>query len=90
MVSIGTDTIHTACSCTKDTAEDEVCLFVIFRQNLESSTIDGDGAIAIERIIDFYIACMSTSHTTAIKFGDNNTVVVLETIAILVFRILGV
>ena len=88
MVSIGTDTIHTTCSCTKDTAEDFVFLGVVFRQNLEGSAVDGNGAVAIERVVDFYIARMTTTHTTAIKFGnDYAVVIILETIDVLICRI---
>ena len=87
MMSSGTDTIHTTCSCTKDTAEDEICLFVIFRQNLEGSTVDGDGAVAIEWVVDIYIAVMSTTHTTAIKFGNDNAGIIhlLRIIAFLIY-----
>ena len=67
-----TDTIHTTCSCTEDTAEDIALLVVAFWKNLEGSAIDGDGTVAIEWVVDCYIAVMSTTHTTAIKFGNNH------------------
>ena len=71
MVSFSSDTIHTTCSCTEDTAEDIFLLGVVIWQNLEGSAVDGDGAVAIEWVVDRYTARMSTSHTTAIKFGNN-------------------
>ena len=88
MVGIGTDTIHTTCSCTEDTTENVVFLVVVIWQNLKGTAIDGDGAVAIERVVDFYVARMSTSHTTAIKFGnDYAVVIILETIVFLICRI---
>ena len=67
-----TDTIHTTSSCTEDTAEDIFLLCVAFWQNLEGSAVDGDLAVAIEWVVDIYTTRMSTSHTTAIKFGNNH------------------
>ena len=88
MVGIGTDTIHATSSCTEDTAENEICLFVIFWQNLKGAAIDGDGALTIERVVDFYVARMTTTHTTAIKFGnDYAVVIILETIDVFICRI---
>ena len=84
MVSISSDTIHTTCSCTKDAAEDIALLGIAFWKNREGSAVDGDGAVAIEWVVDFYIARMSTSHTTAIKFG-NNYAAVYDSI-IIIFR----
>ena len=88
MVSSGTDTIHTTCSCTKDTAEDIALLGVVFWKNLEGSAIDGDGAVAIEWVVDIYFAVMSTTHTTAIKFGNDNAGIIylLRIIAFPIFR----
>ena len=82
-----TDTIHTACSSTKDAAEDFAV--VAFRKNLKGSAVDGDGAVAIEWVVDFYISCiMATSQTTAIKFGNNHAVV--NVCIIVIFRMLWV
>ena len=67
-----TDTIHTTSSSTEDTAKDIALLGVVIWQNLEGSAIDGDGAVAIEWVVDIYTAVMSTSHTSAIKFGNNH------------------
>ena len=88
MVSSGTDTIHTTCSCTEDTAENVVFLVVVIWQNLKGTAIDGDGTVAIERVVDSYIARMTTPHTTTIKFGnDYAVVIILETIVFLICRI---
>ena len=72
MVRICSDTIHTTSSCTEDAAEDIALLCVAFWQNHEGTAINSDGAVAIEWVVDIYIARMSTSHTTAIKFGNNH------------------
>ena len=75
MVLVGADTIHTSCSSTIDTAEDFVILVVAVRQDFEGTAIDGDGAIAIERVVDVYRTIMATTGTAAIKLGDDDTAV---------------
>ena len=75
MVRVGADTIHTSCSSTIDTAEDFVIHVVVVRQDFEGTAIDGDGAIAIERVVDVYRTIMATTGTAAIKLGDDDTVV---------------
>ena len=75
MVLVGADTIHTSCSCTIDAAEDFVIHVVAVRQDFEGTAIDGDGAIAIEWVVDFYRTIMATTGTAAIKLGDDDTVV---------------
>ena len=60
------DTIHTTCSSTEDTAKNIVFLVVIFWTNLEGATIDGNGAIAIERIVHFVFIFLSTTCTSSI------------------------
>ena len=80
-----TDTIHTTSSCTEDTAEDIALLGVVFRKDLEGSAIDGDGAVAIEWVVDCYFAVMSTTHTSAVKFSNDDAGIILEVIFFLIF-----
>ena len=75
MVLVGADTIHTSCSRTIDAAENFVIHVVAVRQNFESTAIDSDGAIAIERVVDVYRTIMATTGTAAIKLGDDDTAV---------------
>ena len=52
--------VHTARSRTEDATEDAVALRVVFWQNLKRAAVDGDAAKPIERIVDLYVARVST------------------------------
>ena len=69
------DAVHTARSRTEDATEDAVALRVVFWQNLKRAAIDGDAAKPIERIIDLYVARVSTPRTATIKFRHDDAAV---------------
>ena len=73
MISIISDTIHTTCSCTIDTAED--FFWFTFRRNCEGSTLDGDGAIAVEWVFYQLTTLKTTSCTTTVNLGDFYTAI---------------
>ena len=73
MISIISDTIHTTCSCTIDTAED--FFWFTFCWNQEGTTLDGNGAIAIERILYPFTILKTTSCTTTVNLCNLYTAI---------------
>ena len=69
------DAVHTASTGSEDAAEDVVLLVVFLRQNLEGAAVDGDGADAVEGIVDNHVARMSTTGTATVKLGYDDTLV---------------
>ena len=69
------DAVHTARTGSEDAAENVVILLVVVRQNLEGAAVDGDGADAVEGIVDNHVARMSTTGTATIKLGYDDTLV---------------
>ena len=69
------DAVHTARTGSEDAAEDVVLLLVVFGQNLEGAAVDGDGADAVEGIVDNHVARMSTTGTATVKLGYDDTLV---------------
>ncbi len=66
IVGIITDTIHTTCTRTEDATKNLAFLAVVFRQNLEGTAIDGNGAIAIEWVVYLGVCILATTRTTTI------------------------
>ena len=69
------DAVHTARTGSEDAAEDVVILLVVVRQNLEGAAVDGDGADAVEGIVDNHVARMSTTGTATVKLSYDDTLV---------------
>ena len=69
------DAVHTARTGSEDAAENVVILLVVFRKNLEGAAVDGDGADAVEGIVDNHVARMSTTGTATVKLGYDDTLV---------------
>ena len=69
------DAVHTARTGSEDAAENVVILLVVVRQNLEGAAVDGDGADAVEGIVDNHVARMSTTGTATVKLGYDDTLV---------------
>ena len=69
-MGIITDTIITTCTCTKYSTEDVGFLCISLWKNGESSAVDSNGAISIERINDCNTILIATSCTATIKLRD--------------------
>ena len=73
MICIISNTVHTTCSGTIDTAED--FFWFTFRRNFEGSTLNGDGAIAIEWVFYQLTTLKTTSCTTTVNLGNLYTAI---------------
>ena len=77
-----TNSIIATCTRTKDSTEQGCFHCIIFRKDFESSAIDRNCAIAIERVINLIISTITTACTSTIKFRNNHFTVVYFSLTI--------
>ena len=83
MIGIISNTVHTTCSCTVDTAED--FFWCTFCWNQEGTTLYGNGAITIEWVFYPLTTLKTTSCTTTVNLSNLYTAI--DILILVIFRL---